>query len=92
MCTQQNYDSLTLTHYFQVVPGGIAANCGKLRMGDRILKVNETNVTTATHQDAVMELLRPGDEIKLTIQHDPLPVGFQVSANRRANTADHSFS
>lgn len=61
-------------------------------MGDRILKVNETNVTTATHQDAVMELLRPGDEIKLTIQHDPLPVGFQVSANRRANIADHSVS
>lgn len=52
-------------------------------MGDRILKVNETNVTTATHQDAVMELLRPGDEIKLTIQHDPLPVGFQVSTTSR---------
>lgn len=64
----------------QVVPGGIAANCGKLRMGDRILKVNGTDVTNATHQEAVMELLRPGDEIKLTIQHDPLPAGFQVSA------------
>lgn len=48
-------------------------------MGDRILKVNGTDVTAATHQEAVMELLRPGDEIKLTIQHDPLPVGFQVS-------------
>lgn len=61
-------------------------------MGDRILKVNETDVTTATHQEAVMELLRPGDEIKLTIQHDPLPVGFQVSAKQSsANIADHSF-
>lgn len=48
-------------------------------MGDRILKVNGIDVTAATHQEAVMELLRPGDEIKLTIQHDPLPVGFQVS-------------
>lgn len=48
-------------------------------MGDRILKVNDTDVTSATHQEAVMELLRPGDEIKLTIQHDPLPAGFQVS-------------
>lgn len=47
-------------------------------MGDRILKVNGTDVTKATHQEAVMELLRPGDEIKLTIQHDPLPVGYQV--------------
>lgn len=48
-------------------------------MGDRILKVNGTDVTTATHQEAVMELLRPCDEIKLTVQHDPLPAGFQVS-------------
>lgn len=47
-------------------------------MGDRILKVNGTDVTTATHQEAVMELLRPCDEIKLTVQHDPLPAGFQV--------------
>ncbi|XP_055616759.1 protein lap4-like isoform X10 [Toxorhynchites rutilus septentrionalis] len=60
-----------------IVPGGIAALSGKLRMGDRILKVNGTDVTSATHQEAVMELLRPCDEIKLTVQHDPLPAGFQ---------------
>lgn len=48
-------------------------------MGDRILKVNGSDVTQATHQEAVMELLRPCDEIKLTVQHDPLPPGFQVS-------------
>ena len=47
-------------------------------MGDRILKVNGSDVTTATHQEAVMELLRPCDDIKLTVQHDPLPAGFQV--------------
>lgn len=62
----------------QIVPDGIAAKCGKLRMGDRILKVNGTDVTGATHQEAVMELLRPCDSIVLTIQHDPLPAGFQV--------------
>ncbi|XP_059610009.1 protein lap4 isoform X4 [Phlebotomus argentipes] len=60
-----------------VVPGGIASQSGKIRMGDRILKVNGTDVTQATHQEAVMELLRPGDDITLTIQHDPLPIGFQ---------------
>ncbi|XP_046805854.1 uncharacterized protein LOC111674587 isoform X4 [Lucilia cuprina] len=60
-----------------IVPGGIAAKCGKLRMGDRILKVNDSDVSRATHQDAVLELLKPGNEIKLTIQHDPLPAGFQ---------------
>ncbi|XP_070521905.1 protein lap4 isoform X3 [Cardiocondyla obscurior] len=61
-----------------VVPGGIAAKSGKLRMGDRILKVNGTDVTKATHQEAVMELLRPGDQIVLTIQHDPLPESYQL--------------
>ncbi|KYN00224.1 Protein lap4 [Cyphomyrmex costatus] len=60
-----------------VVPGGIAAKSGKLKMGDRILKVNGTDVTKATHQEAVMELLRPGDQIVLTIQHDPLPESYQ---------------
>ncbi|XP_015597928.1 protein lap4 isoform X3 [Cephus cinctus] len=61
-----------------VVPGGIAAKSGKLRMGDRILKVNGTDVTKATHQEAVMELLRPGDSIMLTVQHDPLPDSYQL--------------
>lgn len=60
------------------MPGGIAANSGKLRMGDRILQVNGIDVTAATHQEAVMELLRQSDDIKLFVQHDPLPVGFQV--------------
>lgn len=65
---------------YQVVPGGIAAKSGKLRMGDRILKVNGTDVTKATHQEAVMELLKPGDQIVLTIQHDPLPECYQVNS------------
>lgn len=64
-----------------MVPGGTAAKSGKLRVGDRILKVNGADVTQATHQEAVMELLRPGDFITLTIRHDPLPDGYQVSTN-----------
>ncbi|XP_056635599.1 protein lap4-like isoform X8 [Diorhabda sublineata] len=60
-----------------LVPGGTAAKSGKLKVGDRILKVNGTDVTHATHQEAVMELLRPGDYISLTIRHDPLPEGYQ---------------
>ncbi|CAG9830387.1 unnamed protein product [Diabrotica balteata] len=60
-----------------LVPGGTAAKSGKLKVGDRILKVNGTDVTHATHQEAVMELLRPGDQISLTIRHDPLPEGYQ---------------
>lgn len=50
-------------------------------MGDRILKVNGTDVTKATHEEAVMELLRPGDQIVLTVQHDPLPENYQVTCS-----------
>lgn len=69
--------------FFQIVPGGIAAKSGKLRMGDRILKVNGTDITNLTHQEAVMELLKPEDTIILTVRHDPLPENYQVS--RRTN-------
>ena len=61
-----------------LVPGGIAASSGKLRFGDRILKVDGEDVTGFTHQDVVMTLLKPSDELKLTVRHDPLPEGFEV--------------
>ncbi|CAH0583085.1 unnamed protein product [Chrysodeixis includens] len=60
-----------------VVPGGVAARSGKLRMGDRLLKVNGTELTGATHRDAVQLLLQPGNTLALTVRHDPLPNGFQ---------------
>jgi hypothetical protein len=49
-------------------------------MGDRILKVNGEDVTKSSHQEAVQKLLKPGDEVVLTIQHDPLPDGYQVGS------------
>ncbi|XP_048007114.1 protein lap4 isoform X17 [Leguminivora glycinivorella] len=60
-----------------VVPGGVAARSGKLRMGDRLLKVNGNELTGATHRDAVQLLLQPGPTLTLTVRHDPLPLGFQ---------------
>lgn len=60
-------------------------------MGDRILKVNGTDVTKATHQEAVMELLRPGDQIVLTIQHDPLPESYQVNRAHLHYQSDVAF-
>ncbi|XP_071451174.1 protein lap4 isoform X3 [Hetaerina americana] len=69
-----------------VVPGGIAAQSGKLRIGDRILSVNKEDVTKATHQEAVMALLRPADQITLSVCHDPLPDGFQeLTITREVN-------
>ena len=62
-----------------MVPDGIASKSGKLRMGDRILKVNDEDITKLTHKEAVKKLLKPGDTLKLTVQHDPLPEDFQVN-------------
>jgi protein scribble len=75
---KREFFALNMQLVWQVVPGGIAARSGKLRMGDRILKVNGEDVTKSTHQEAVRKLLKPGDEIVLTIQHDALPEGYQV--------------
>lgn len=47
-------------------------------MGDRILSVNGQDIREATHETAVMALLSKTDQMKLRIQHDPLPSGFQV--------------
>ncbi|XP_061704714.1 protein lap4 isoform X2 [Cydia pomonella] len=60
-----------------VVPGGVAARSGKLRMGDRLLRVNGNELTGATHRDAVQLLLQPGPTLTLSVRHDPLPLGFQ---------------
>ncbi len=49
----------------------------RLRIGDRILKVNGRDVSKASHQDAVQALLEPTAELILTVQHDPPPKGLQ---------------
>ncbi|XP_050665192.1 protein lap4 isoform X4 [Leptidea sinapis] len=60
-----------------VVAGGVAARSGKLRMGDRLVRVNGAELTGASHRDAVQLLLQPGTTLTLTVRHDPLPPGFQ---------------
>ncbi len=52
-------------------------------MGDRILSVNGQDIRGATHETAVMALLSKTDEMKLKVQHDPLPKGFQVRVTER---------
>ena len=49
----------------------------RLRIGDRILKVNGRDVSKASHQEAVQALLEPTPELILTVQHDPPPRGLQ---------------
>ncbi|GIY38072.1 hypothetical protein CEXT_685443 [Caerostris extrusa] len=61
----------------KIVPEGAAAKTGKLKVGDRLLKVNGADVCHASHKDAVMALLAPTYEMTLTVRHDPLPQGWQ---------------
>ena len=67
----------------KIIAGGSAAATGQLRMGDRILAVNNTDIRSVTHQEAVMSLLQPCEIIKLTVQHDPLPPGFMEITVRK---------
>ena len=62
----------------KIIPGGAASRTGKLRMGDRLLAVNGTDIRGASHETAVMALLSKADQMKLKVQHDPLPKGFRV--------------
>lgn len=61
----------------RIVPNGTAAKTKKIRVGDRIVKVNSTDLIEATHSEAVSALSQPVNQITLTIQHDPLPSGWQ---------------
>ncbi|XP_059150020.1 protein scribble homolog isoform X4 [Physella acuta] len=54
-----------------------AASRTNLRIGDRILSVNNKDLKHATHEEAVMALISPTYEIHLKVRHDPPPPGLQ---------------
>lgn len=62
----------------KVVPNGVASKSGKLRLGDRLLKVNGKPLIGVTHSEAVQLLLQPAQQLTLTVRHDPMPKGYQV--------------
>ena len=61
----------------QVNPTGEAAKTS-LCVGDRILKVNDKDMRTAMHHDAVNALVTCEEELKLMVRHDPPPPGIKV--------------
>ncbi|XP_064480658.1 protein scribble homolog isoform X3 [Ornithodoros turicata] len=61
----------------KIVPEGAASKCARLRVGDRLLKVNGVDVTGCSHQEAVMALLDPSFQVVLSVRHDPLPPGWK---------------
>ncbi|VDP86311.1 unnamed protein product [Echinostoma caproni] len=57
---------------------GAAQNSG-LRVGDRILRVNDVDLRKATHDEAVEALIQPVNELHLEVRRDPTPPGLRVS-------------
>uniref|UniRef100_A0A3P9KCS5 Protein scribble homolog n=1 Tax=Oryzias latipes TaxID=8090 RepID=A0A3P9KCS5_ORYLA len=60
----------------KVIPHGLACQSG-LRVGDRILEVNTTDLRHATHQEAVRALLANKQEIRMLVRRDPSPPGME---------------
>uniref|UniRef100_A0A8U8CE77 Uncharacterized protein n=1 Tax=Geospiza parvula TaxID=87175 RepID=A0A8U8CE77_GEOPR len=60
----------------KVIPRGLASRSG-LRVGDRILEVNGTDLRHATHQEAVNALLCNSQELSMLVRRDPPAPGMQ---------------
>lgn len=65
----------------KILPNGSASQTN-LRIGDRILKVNNRDISQATHLEAVDALLQPTSEVVLLVRHDPQPAGLKVRFGR----------
>jgi len=54
-----------------ILAGSPADTCNGLRRGDQILKVNDTDITRATHDGAAKVLKGAGKEVLLSVQYRP---------------------
>ncbi|XP_028165663.1 disks large 1 tumor suppressor protein isoform X9 [Ostrinia furnacalis] len=54
-----------------LLAGGPAERSGELRRGDRLLAVNDTDITHATHEQAAKALKSTGQNVKLTVVYRP---------------------
>ncbi|CAG4948803.1 unnamed protein product [Colias eurytheme] len=54
-----------------LLAGGPAERSGLLRRGDRLLAVNDTDITHATHEQAAKALKSTGQNVKLTVVYRP---------------------
>uniref|UniRef100_F1KS12 Protein lap1 n=1 Tax=Ascaris suum TaxID=6253 RepID=F1KS12_ASCSU len=61
-----------------------AARSQKLRIGDRILFVNDVDVRNAKHQTAVEALKRSEPTVRLRVTHEPQPSGLREVILRRS--------
>ncbi|XP_065189106.1 protein scribble homolog isoform X1 [Sycon ciliatum] len=60
----------------KVVTSGAADRSGRLRMGDRIIKVDGLTLSTQSHNFAVAALVNSGDVVKMKVFHHTQPAGL----------------
>lgn len=67
----------------KIIPNSPAGRSQRLRIGDRILSVNNTDIRAAKHRTAV-EALKQGEKtVRLLVIHEPQPPGLrQITINR----------
>lgn len=61
----------------RITPNGPAARSGAFRIGDRILKVGNFDVSKSTHNDVVNALKNSPEKLTITVRHDPQPPGLR---------------
>lgn len=57
----------------KIVPDSLAAQSGRLRVGDRVEKVNGTPVADLSHQQVVQLMIQAGSQLTLHVFHETLP-------------------
>ncbi|GMT04078.1 hypothetical protein PENTCL1PPCAC_26252 [Pristionchus entomophagus] len=67
----------------KIAAGSAADRSRRLRIGDRIIQVNDVNVETAKHATAVEALKASGSSVRLVVCHDAQPTGMREVVVRR---------
>ena len=73
-------DRVILIH--SLVPGGLAMRDGCLKVGDKLLSVNQVSVVNHSLQFAVQQLVAvpPGGVVKISVCH-PLPMSPDINSD-----------
>ncbi|KAK6032957.1 PDZ/DHR/GLGF domain protein [Ostertagia ostertagi] len=62
----------------KIAPNSPAARSQRLRIGDRILEVNDRDIRKAQHIEAVEALKQSGPRVVLLVTHEPQPPGMRI--------------
>ncbi len=64
--------------FIQITPGGVSDDAG-LRVGDRLVKINGEEISSAQHAQTFLDRAKPGDRLIYTIERDGRIFDVRVS-------------